>query len=233
MGEERIRNLKRVTGQVKFKPRRRKSGQNHHQTDLLQLSYKQDVDLDAILCCNEIQTNPVFQKIKTSQFMSTSYKLAIPSIKYLFEKYRSEMNGPGSDVMYSLFMKQSRNVFKCTFKGILIMKPNSNSECPSGQFYAYFQLFSANILTKIKCCLPTTPKLQLIFPVQPLSWSQTPLWMATGRTGSQNLYCFYLFFLIRLHITVIILSFISPCSHIKAFPARGLDHSIHLQEKNA
>lgn len=35
MREERIRNLKRVTGQVKFKPRRRKSGQNHHQTELL------------------------------------------------------------------------------------------------------------------------------------------------------------------------------------------------------
>lgn len=164
--------------------------------------------------------------------MST-YKLAIPSIKYLFEKYRSEMNGPGSDVMYWLFTKWSRNLLKCTFKGILIMKPNSNSECPSGQFYAYFQLFSANILTKIKCFLPTTCKFYLIFPVQPLSWSQTPLWMATGRTGSQNWYCLYLFFLIRLHITVIILSFLSACSHVKVFPARGLDHSIHLQEKNA
>lgn len=35
MREERIRNLKRVTGQVKYTLRRRKSEQNHHQTELL------------------------------------------------------------------------------------------------------------------------------------------------------------------------------------------------------
>lgn len=54
----------------------------------------QGADLDAILCSNEIQPNLAFEDIRTSQ-LTSKYKVDTHSIKYIFEKYRGEMNGPG------------------------------------------------------------------------------------------------------------------------------------------
>lgn len=66
--KERTRNLKRVRCQVKYieieKMRVKRPPSR------AAVVVQQDVNLDAILCSNEISTNLAFQEIRSSQFIS-------------------------------------------------------------------------------------------------------------------------------------------------------------------
>lgn len=80
-GKERIRNLKRVRHQVKIYREIEKMRVKPAPKRAFVLVL-QRVDLDAILCSNETQTNLAFQEIRTSQ-LTPKYKVDMHPIKYL------------------------------------------------------------------------------------------------------------------------------------------------------